>query len=395
MRLSRDRREFLKQCTAFGFATLSLPTLGLCAEQSESESKLAGWTSFRDGLHNRGLAESGLPQEPKLAWEIETPDGTASTPVISDGRVYMGTLSGDLHCIDLKSGKVQWTYRSVEKVDPNSFAPGFNAPAALDATSVYIGDDQGIFHAVDRATGKRRWKVVTEGEIVGGAQVVGERVIFGSHDGFLYCHAAESGERIWRVETFGPVNGTPCVAGQYTFTTGCDKPILRVFDIEQGKQTAEVPIEGLLLASAAVVNGILYFGTDQGSVFALDWKNNKVIWEFEVANRDQQMRSSPAVSAEVVIVGSRDKHVYCIDRKSGELRWSFQTRAKVDSSPVIVDDRVFFGADDKNLYALNIADGSEAWKHYARQSISGSAAVAENHLVIGTDSSHGKILCFA
>lgn len=395
MRVSRSRRHFLK--TAASTASLAILPWGtgtLPAGEGDPEQAVRGWTSFRNGLQNLGLADTSLPSELKLLWEFTTPDGTTSTPVIADGRVYMGTLSGDLHCFEIKTGREIWRYKSVEKVEPNSFAPGFNAAAALDAHAVYLGDDQGTFHAVDRASGKLKWKVVTDAEIVGGAQVLGNKIIFGSHDGHLYCHAAGDGARIWSVETRGPVNATPCISGKETFTTGCDQPILRVIDVEEGKQSAEVPLNSLLIAAAAVREGILYFGTDSGSVLALDWRNKQPAWQFAVPNRDQQIHSSPAVSDEVVVIGSRDKHLYCLERDSGQLRWSYQTRGKIDSSPVIVADRVYFGSADKNLYALNLTDGREVWKHFARQSITGSPAVAEGCLVVGTDSSNGRILCF-
>jgi outer membrane protein assembly factor BamB len=120
-------------------------------------------------------------------------------------------------------------------------------------------------------TGKKRWTFETDGEIVGGAQVVGDNVIFGSHDGFLYCFNAKSGKEVWKAETHGPVNATPTIAGKYTFTTGCDQPVLRVFNIENGTTAKEVPLEALLLAAAAVKDNILYFGSDGGNVVALDW----------------------------------------------------------------------------------------------------------------------------
>ena len=68
------------------------------------------WVSFRNGLYNRGVAAAPLADKLKLVWELTTPDGTSSTAAIADGFVYMGTLSGDLHCIELKTGKQVWTY---------------------------------------------------------------------------------------------------------------------------------------------------------------------------------------------------------------------------------------------------------------------------------------------
>ncbi|MCA9000114.1 MAG: PQQ-binding-like beta-propeller repeat protein [Planctomycetaceae bacterium] len=390
-RLSPTRREFLKASSLASLGLLlgaSRPTWGNDGPQ------ISGWTSFRNGHQNHGVADADLPRDLNLLWEVESKDGIPSTPLIADGHAYCGTLSGDLLCLELESGKEVWKYKTVEMEDPKSFPPGFQAPIALDAEAVFGGDDLGTFHAVDRKTGKRLWTYETDGEIVGGPQIVGENVLFGSHDGFLYLLNCKTGAKVWAAETNGPINGTPCLSENFTFTTACDQPILKVFNIEDGTQTSDVPLEDLLIASAAVRNGILYFGSDSGTVYALDWQNKKVVWKFSVPNREQQIQSSPAVTDKHVFIGTRDKYLYAIDRESGEQIWAFQTRARIDSSPVVCGDRVFFGCSDKNLYAVNIADGTEAWKYFARQSITGSPAIAEGKLLIGTEKTNGKLLCF-
>ncbi|WP_437187359.1 PQQ-binding-like beta-propeller repeat protein [Planctomicrobium sp. SH668] len=394
MRVPRNRRDFLKTSAVATFgllATARIPSRGQAQDVAQLEDQ---WVSFRNGVGNPGIAHTSLPAELKQLWTLTTPDGTVSTAAISKGRVYIGTLSGDFHCLDLKTGEIHWTYRSVEVVEPNSFAPGFNAPATLDEQAVYIGDDQGGFHAIDRATGKRRWHVETNAEIVGGAQRIHDQVIFGSHDGHLYSFDAESGEQKWSVDTHGPVNATPCIAGKYTFTAGCDQPIFRVIDIEAGKQHTEIPLDSLLIGSAAYYDKILYFGTGDGIVFALDWEQKKFLWQFSVPGREQQIQSSPAVTEHLVIIGSRDKRVYCLNRMTGELKWEFATRSKVDSCPVVVGDRVFFGSSDRNVYGLDIETGEQVWKHQFKQAVIGSPAIAENCLVIATESNNGQIVCF-
>lgn len=397
MRLRATRREFLT-ISAAASAALLVGSSGHSGGQlfaQDPKPKPNEWATFRNGPANLGIAAGTLPASPKLLWEVAAPDGVPSTPVIADQEVYVGTLSGDLLCLDLATGSEKWKYRTLEKEAGNTLAPGFRAPLALSTDAVFGGDDMGTFHAVDRKSGKKLWTVATNAEIVGGAQIAAEgKVIFGSHDGHLYCRQAKDGKPVWKAETRGPVNATPCLAGDFTFTTGCDQPILRVFDIKTGQQASEVPLDSLLLASAAVREDILYFGSDDGTVFALDWRKKEAVWQFAVPGREQQMQSSPAVTDALVIIGSRDKFLYAIDRRSGELRWSFQTRARIDSSPVVVGDRVFFGCSDKNLYALALADGKEVWKYPTQQPVTGSPAVASGKLVIGTESTGGRILCF-
>ena len=64
------------------------------------------------------------------------------------------------------------------------------------------------------------------------------------------------------------------------------------------------------------------------------------------------MDSSPAVVDGVVYVGSDDDHVYALDAASGQLRWRYQTGNDMDSSPAVVDGVVYVGSEDGYVYAV-------------------------------------------
>ncbi|MEZ6052523.1 MAG: PQQ-binding-like beta-propeller repeat protein [Planctomycetaceae bacterium] len=363
-------------------------------DEGNTPVDLEGWTSFRNGPQQLGIAHTTLPDELELLWEYEAPDGVTASPAISQGRVYAGIVGGNVFCLDLKTGELIWSYRSIESADPDEFAPGFQAPVTITDELVLCGDEDGVMHAIDRETGDKRWVFPTGGEVVGGMTIVGEHGIFGSHGGKLYRLNLSDGSVVWEFETRGPVNASPTVGENFTFVTGCDQPIMRVVDIGSGEQHSEVPLDGLLIATPALVGDVLYFGTDSGTVYAIDWQAKQTVWSYTDPNRQFEIRSSPAVIDDLVIIGSRDKHVHAINRLSGEEVWSFATRAGIDCSPVVCGDRVYFGSRDKNVYGLTIADGQEVWKQNVRQSITASPAVGEGHLVIGTDESDGRILCF-
>lgn len=360
------------------------------------------WRNFRNGTHLRGIAGTTLPENLELLWELETHDGVTSTAAISKGRVYVAELSGNLRCLDLHSGQEYWHYRTIESEDPEEFAPGFNAPVTLSETAVFIGDEDGRFYGLDRETKAELWPPIeTNGEIKGGATILPPdpqtgvpRVMFGSHDGKLYCINAETGEQLWTFDTSGPVNGSQTLDGQYTFVSGCDKPFLRVVDVETGAQHAEVPLDGsLMIASPGLVGSELYFGTSDGEVIALDWQAEKRLWTYSDPKRQQEIHSSPAVTDQLVVIGSRDKRLHAIDRETGDEVWTFETRGPIDSSPVVVGERIFFGSADRNLYGVDFA-GKEIWKYNAGRRVSASPAVGEDHLIIGCEGPGGKILCF-
>jgi eukaryotic-like serine/threonine-protein kinase len=351
------------------------------------------WKSFRHDLAQTGVASSTLPEKLELLWEVSLGDQVVATSAVVGEFVYVPCLSGELVCLDRKTGAKIWGYKSVEKVEKNSFAPGFKSSPTVTADAVYLGDEDGVFHAIDRKTGQNRWKFATGGEIYSSAAVLDGRVLFGSYDNRLYCLNEKDGSLAWRYETLGYVHCAPAVVEGVTFIAGCDEH-LRVIDVKTGEQRFEMPLETYLIASPAIVGDMLYVGTYASEVVAVNWKTQDVAWRYLSGESEFPFHSSAAVTEKSVVVGGRDKLVHAIDRATGKRAWTFATRAKIDSSPVVVGDRVFIGSNDGNLYELSLTDGTERWKFNAGKPISAGPAVGEGVLVIGSESRDGKVYCF-
>lgn len=353
----------------------------------------ASWWAFRNSNQQLGIATSTLPERLEVLWKHPAPDGVAGTAAIVGERVYAPTLSGTLLCLDRGTGELIWSYRSIDDPDPEAFAPGFKASPTVTETAIYIGDEDGVFHCIEPQTGKRQWMFKTGGEIISSAAAVGEKVIFGSYDNNLYCLSAKDGSKIWSAATDGYVNCSPAIEDHYTFVTGCDEH-LRVIDIETGKEEVNMPIMSYLIASPAMRDGLLYFGTYNSEVLAVDWRNQKVVWRYRDDKREFPYHSSAAVTDDRVVVGGRDKQIHCIDRQTGKGIWKHTTRAGVDSSPSIAGDRVFVGSSDGNLYELSLADGTEQWKFKIGRNVTAAPAIGEGCLVIGAEGAGEFIYCF-
>jgi outer membrane protein assembly factor BamB len=237
---------------------------------------------------------------------------------------------------------------------------------------------------VEAATGKKRWTFDTGAEVTSSANFAGDTVLFGCSDENLYC-LSKAGKEQWKFKVpGGPVMGTPAIVGNRTFAAGCDST-LHVLDITKGTEVAgTVDLGGQVGATVAVIGDQLYVGTMSGEVLAVQWKKGEVLWRFEAPRAKQPFYASAAATDNVIVVGSRDKHVYALDRKSGKEVWNFAAKKKLDSSPVVAGQRVFVGSSDGNLYALDLASGTER-KHFTLgREIAGSPAIGDNNLVIGT-----------
>jgi len=62
---------------------------------------------------------------------------------------------------------------------------------------------------------------------------------------------------------------------------------------------------------------------------------------------------------------SCDDKVYCLNAKTGEVRWTFYAGGPVRLAPTTAAGKLYFGSDDGQVYCLRAADGSPVWTYQA------------------------------
>src|SRR5207249_250987 len=111
---------------------------------------------------------------------------------------------------------------------------------------------------------------------------------------------------------------------------------------------------GTNATTPAIYNGIVYFGTSAGIVYALNSTTGTTVWRYPAAGTIGPVTSSPALSlgSNTLYVGSNDRYLYALSMTTGTLRWRYLAGGQVSSSPAVADGRVFFGSKDRKVYAL-------------------------------------------
>ncbi len=115
---------------------------------------------------------------------------------------------------------------------------------------------------------------------------------------------------------------------------------------------------------------------------------SKVRWKFQTG---AEVRSSPVVVDGVVYVGSNDKFVYAIDLKTGALKWKAAAGDEVNGSAAVVGGVVFIPCKDEGVLALNAADGKELWRAKTGAACGGSPVVAYGAVIVSAGAKGGKI----
>src|SRR5215210_3508361 len=213
-----------------------LLALLLLLSSSIAHSQTAdSWPQFRANYNLTGVSPSTVPDTLKLLWTYEAGESIESSAAIADGTAYVGSGTGDLHAVDLWTGKGKWKYKTKEAILESSPAVG--------GGMVFVGDSGGVFHAVNAATGKGVWTYKTDAEIKSSPVIVGDKVLIGSYDGSLYCFRMRDGKTAWRLKTENYVHGTPAVVDGVAYFAGCDE-VFHGIRIADGKEVTKIPAGG-------------------------------------------------------------------------------------------------------------------------------------------------------
>jgi len=226
--------------------------------------------------------------------------------------------------------------------------------------------------------------------LIGAQSVMGQATFHGNiaHTGVYESPGPKQFSGVkWSFKTEGPIIGSPAVAGDVVFIGSTDGNLYAV-DEETGKQKwkfrtmASRPVT----SSPAVVNGVVYFEACDGVLYALAAETGAQKWIFRTKyeRRFEAKRlhgfppasqtipdswdiytSSPAVFKGRVYFGSGDGNVYAVDALTGVLLWKFATADIVHASPAIANNTVYIGSWDSYLYALAADTGREKWRFKA------------------------------
>jgi len=137
----------------------------------------------------------------------------------------------------------------------------------------------------------------------------------------------------------------------------------------------------LIWSSPAVVDGLVYFGSFDGYVHALDASTGEERWSFQTGG---EVWSSPAVADGRVYIGSGDYYLYALNAVTGEQLWQFETGAQVNSSPTVADGVVYVGSTDGCVYAVDAATGKLLWRFQTEDWVWSSPAVSGSIVYIGS-----------
>ena len=174
-----------------------------------------------------------------LKWSFQTESDVVSSPAVANGVVYVG-VAPTLYALNAQTGAKLWSYTTGDWWVQSS-------PAVANGV-VYVGDSlpNGSLYALNATTGAELWNyTVKTGQYPGGCVRASPAVANGVvYAGSAYAVNSENGTLLqsdYNVYALDANNGTKL----WNYTTG-----------------------GMVESSPAVVNGVVYIGSDDGNLYA-------------------------------------------------------------------------------------------------------------------------------
>lgn len=374
----------------------------------------ASWSYFRGNLDNPGVAigqtaPSNL-EVPK--WIYATDDAVTSSPVIVDGKVYIGSNDKNLYCLDADDGSKIWNFTMGYKVSATPFVVGGR---------VYTGATDGNVYCLDADDGTKIWERYAGGwtDVLFEATswqprsspiVIGSKLYVGALDGKVYCLSTSDGDVEWTFQTGASIGGSPAYNDGTIFIASTDRTFYAldaatgdsVWNWTTPKSRADRK-EYFFFGTPTVAEGKVFIGGGGRSLrppgvimVALNATTGEEIW---IVDTDPDGNSNQAFAATYfngVLYMSEHNGASARNATTGELIWYQWLGFQVYSSAAYADDvggaKVYYGCDSFGINCLNATDGTPLSAYATDAQVPSSPAIYDGKLYVG--SGDGNVYCF-
>jgi outer membrane protein assembly factor BamB len=223
-----------------------------------------------------------------------------TSPVLYDGFIYAGSLSGNEYKIKTEDGRIAWSYNVRSQI-----------------------------HSTCCATDKY--------------------VVFGADNGYLYCLNVDNGIEKWKFQTGGSIFSTPMYYNNMVFTGSYDS-VYYCIDINNGSLIWKQNVGTKMLSGSALYDStsVIFSGID-GDLYSLKIQDGSINWKFHTKG---VITATPLVSGSNIYFSSFDQNLYCINGSDGKMLWNYELGGKSKTSPIIWDG-FLFTADDNTVYCFS------------------------------------------
>ncbi len=415
-------KEFAKEAprSTAGMCTTAAPAFKMI------EGDWSGWGGDPGNSHFQtkpGLASGDIPKlKLKWAFGFDKAPMAWSQPAVVAGRVFVGSVSGDVYSLDAKTGCIYWTYPAGAGVR-TAISVG-KLPNGRWAA--YFGDVRATAHAVDAETGKLLWKVKLDEHPA--ARITGAPTLV---NGRLYVPMASIEEASAAQPTYacctfrGSVSALDAATGKKYWQSYSVSDPAKPYKTSKNGIELKGPAGASVWSSPTVdlkrklvyaATGNSYTGVNistSDAVLAFDMKDGHMVWASQVQAKDDfvigcprgpqcdpdddgpdyDFGTSPVLRTlpngkDIIIAGQKAGVAWGLDPDDrGKVVWHTRLghgsalggiewghAADNHTAYIAISDRIVREGGKPGLYALDLATGAPVWSAPAPEGVTGNPA---------------------
>lgn len=346
--------------------------------------------------HTSVFEEKAVLSSPEVKFIFETKGSVRSTPAVYQNRIYFGSGDSYLYCLDETTGNEIWKFKTDGAV---------TSSPAIDNNKVFFQSKDGFLYCLNSTNGELFWKFNLGKELaykwefdyyLSSATVVDNIVYTGSGDGNLYAVNSNTGKLLWKYFTGSRVRSTPAVADEIVYF-GDNAGKLYAIDLKSHQPKWVYETDGVkinieeflfdrsaLISSPTIYKDVLLVGSREGVLYCVNRETGKLNWKYD--HKMSWVISTPAIYKENVIVGTSDGHfVNSLNIKTANENWRYKTKTPVWTTTAIASGVVYGGDYSNNFFALNAETGKELWSFKTGDRIHSSPVVHKGVVYFGSD----------
>jgi outer membrane protein assembly factor BamB len=204
-------------------------------------------------------------------------------------------------------------------------------------------------------------------------------------------------EPLWRFPTSGQIWSSAVQEGGVLYF-GSDDNCLYALDASGGELRWRFATGGRVRSTPVLEGERIYFTSDDGFLYALNRGDGSAIWRFDLDCAEvprvlpsphppldyDYLLSSPLLVEGVLHVGSANGSLYAVDCQSGEEKWRFESGGRIRSTPRADEESIFIGSWDGHVYCLDRSSGLQRWSFDTHGILQASPTIAEGRVFIGS-----------
>lgn len=321
-------------------------------------------------------ASSAMPTLVAATTAPELTTTSKSAPVVQ-GSLYTAEV-GSLTRIDLRTGKVVWTMNASEPTAPlvmgktlffdnqdsanyflesasveagkqlwrnaqypNGFLLGTNNTLYDSTCNLYATSDPCHLYGINASTGARLWSYdLPQGSTWIALQ---DGVLYGVSYTSYFALNASSGAPLWQKNllryTDQEANMTPVVSGNVLSFASCNVTkqssgfpgcYLYAFNAGSGAELWHMPTTNAIQVTPAIMDGVIYAGTIDGIIYAVNEQNGAKLWTVSVGGTIGQLLSSAGlVYVEIRDADGQTSHMEALDAATHRILWGLNNSGAV------------------------------------------------------------------